>query len=100
MLPMGLEQGAAQALTEYIEANPRRAVYHWLKLLGIYRRRGLQKEFAKAAEKLRTHSNVQDEEWINANSNEPPTLENVLPRLRACAENLVAASGMLKESQA
>ena len=75
MLSMGLEQGAAQALTEYIEANPRHAVYHWLKLLGIYRRRGLQKEFAETAEKLRTHFNIQAEDWIKADSNELPTLE-------------------------
>lgn len=75
MLSMGLEQGAAQALTEYIEANPRQAVYHWLKLLGIYRNRGLQKEFTETAEKLRTHFNIQAEEWIRADTSEPPTLE-------------------------
>ncbi len=76
MLSMGLEQGAAQALTEYIEANPRHAVYHWLKLLGIYRSRELQTEFAETAEKLRAHFNIQAEEWVKAGTGETPSLEN------------------------
>lgn len=76
MLSMGLEQGAAQALIEYIEANPRQAVYHWLKLLGIYRSRGLQKEFTETAEKLRTHFNIQAEEWGKPADGKAPLLEN------------------------
>ena len=76
MLSMGLEQGAAQALIEYIEANPRQAVYHWLKLLGIYRSRGLQKNFTETAEKLRTHFNIQAEEWDKPADDEAPLLEN------------------------
>lgn len=75
MLSMGLEQGAAQALIEYTEANPRHAVYHWLKLLGIYRKRGLQKEFAETAEKLRRHFNIQAEEWGKPAAGEAPMLE-------------------------
>ena len=76
MLSMGLEQGAAQALIEYIESHPRHAVYHWLKLLGIYRSRGLQKEFAETAEKLRKHFNIQAEEWGKPAADEAPMLEN------------------------
>lgn len=76
MLSMGLEQGAAQALIEYIETHPRHAVYHWLKLLGIYRSRGLKKEFAETAEKLRTHFNIQAEEWGAPAENKAPGLEN------------------------
>lgn len=49
MLSMGLQQGAAQALVEYAEANPRNAVYHWLKLLGIYRDGGQRKDFEETA---------------------------------------------------
>ncbi|MFA4968423.1 MAG: hypothetical protein WC540_02250 [Sulfuritalea sp.] len=75
MLSMGLEQGAAQALLEYTEANPRQAVYHWLKLLGIYRKRGQQAEFVETAEKLRKHFNVQAEDWVRADTGEAPTLE-------------------------
>lgn len=76
MLSMGLEQGAAQALTEYIETHPRHAVYHWLKLLGIYRSRGLKKEFAETAEKLRAHFNIQAEEWGKPVEDKAPALEN------------------------
>lgn len=76
MLSMGLEQGAAQALNEYIETHPRDAVYHWLKLLGIYRSRGLKKEFAETAEKLRTHFNIQAEEWGAPTGDKAPSLEN------------------------
>lgn len=80
MLSMGLDQGAAQALLEYTEANPRQAVYHWLKLLGIYRKRGQQAEFVETAEKLRKHFNVQAEEWVRADTGETPTLEK-FPRV-------------------
>ncbi|MCK9379712.1 MAG: hypothetical protein M0P95_01455 [Sulfuritalea sp.] len=62
MLSMGLEQGAAQALVDYTEANPRHAVYHWLKLLSIYRSKGLLKEYKETAEKLRQHFNIQAED--------------------------------------
>lgn len=75
MLSMGLEQGAAQALVEYIEANPRHALHHWLKLLGIYRKRGLHKEFAETAEKLRLNFNIQAEDWAKPATGEVPTLE-------------------------
>lgn len=74
MLSMGLEEGAAKALVEYTEANPRDAVYHMLKLLGIYRKRGLHKEFQDTAEKLRQHFNIQAEDW-NQPTGEAPTLE-------------------------
>lgn len=75
MLSMGLEQGAAQALVEYTEANPRDAIYHMLKLLGIYRKRGLHQEFQETAEKLRKNFNIQAEDWSAAGSGEAPTLE-------------------------
>lgn len=75
MLSMGLEQGAAQALVEYTEANPRHALHHWLKLLGIYRKRGLHKEFTEAAERLRQNFNIQAEDWAKQGSGEAPSLE-------------------------
>ncbi|MDP1611985.1 MAG: hypothetical protein Q8M11_13115 [Sulfuritalea sp.] len=75
MLSMGLEQGAAQALLEYTEANPRHALYHWLKLLGIYRNKGLNKEFAETAEKLRQNFNIQAEFSETAGTRDAPTLE-------------------------
>ena len=75
MLSMGLEQGAAQALVEYTEANPRHALYHWLKLLGIYRKRGLNREFAETAEQLRKNFNIQAEFSAGTDTGEAPTLE-------------------------
>ena len=75
MLSMGLEQGAAQALVEYTEANPRHALYHWLKLLGIYRKRGLNREFAETAEQLRKNFNIQAEFSASTDTDEAPTLE-------------------------
>ena len=80
MLSMGLEQGAAQALIEYTEANPRHAVYHWLKLLGIYRSKGLHEEFKETAEKLRQHFNIQAEDTATTGIGETPTLED-FPRV-------------------
>lgn len=75
MLSMGLEQGAAEALMEYTEANPRDAIYHMLKLLGIYRKRGQRTEFQETAEKLRKNFNIQAEDWTQAENAETPTLE-------------------------
>lgn len=79
MLSMGLEQGAAQALVDYAEANPRDALYHWLKLLGIYRQQGLHKDFAETAEKLRHYFNIHAEysasQDASQDANDPPTLE-------------------------
>ncbi len=75
MLSMGLEQGAAQALIEYTEANPRHALHHWLKLLGIYRKRGLHQEFMAAAEKLRKNFNIQAEYLVKPRKGAMPTLE-------------------------
>jgi hypothetical protein len=80
MLSMGLEQGAAQALIEYTEANPRHAVYHWLKLLGIYRSKGLHEEFKETAEKLRQHFNIQAEDTATMGIGETPTLDD-FPRV-------------------
>lgn len=75
MLSMGLEQSAAQALVEYSEANPRQAVYHWLKLLDIYRGSGHRKDFKETAEKLRQHFNIQADDWTRARGGDAPSLE-------------------------
>ena len=75
MLSLGLEQGAAQTLVEYIDANPRQALYHSIKLLEIYRDSGHRKDFKEAAEKLRKNFNIQAEDWIRESTAEAPTLE-------------------------
>jgi hypothetical protein len=76
MLSMGLEQSAAQALVEFSEANPRQALYHWLKLLDIYRNTGHRKDFKETAEKLRQHFNIQAEDWTKTRTGAVPTLED------------------------
>jgi len=76
MLSMGLEENATQALIGYAEANPRQALYHWLKLLDIYSKAGNSQNFKETAEKLRQHYNIQAEDWAKANAAEAPTLES------------------------
>lgn len=63
MLSMGLAQGAAEALTEHIRANPKHALYHWLKLLEVYRRSQMKEDFERAAGELRQAFNVQPVAW-------------------------------------
>lgn len=63
MLSMGLAHGAAQTLEDHIRHHPRQALYHWLKLLDIYRRSGMEKQFDDSARDLRLHFNVHAFEW-------------------------------------
>jgi hypothetical protein len=66
MVSMGLAQGAADALTERIRVNPKRALYHWLKLLDVYRRSEMKEDFERAAGELRQTFNVQPVAWGGA----------------------------------
>lgn len=87
MLSMGLAQGAAQTLVEYSEAHPRQALYHWLKLLDIYRHGGHREDFQDTAEKLRQHFNIQAEDWARASAGDAPTLES-FPRVSQRVQQL------------
>lgn len=87
MLSMGLQQGAAQALVEYAEANPRQAVYHWLKLLAIYREGGQHEDFAQTADKLRRHFNIRAGEFASADAGSEGSLEN-FPRILTHVEEI------------
>lgn len=80
MLSMGLEGDAAKALVDFSEANPKDVIHHLLKLLGIYRKRGLQEEFRITAEKLSKSFNIQAEDWAKTGSGEAPSLEG-FPRV-------------------
>ena len=80
MLSMGMTQGAAQTLIDYTDANPRQAVYHWLKLLAIYRDSGQRQDFEETAEKLRKFFNIQAADTVSTDPGEAPTLEN-FPRI-------------------
>ena len=96
MLSMGMTQGAAQTLIEYTEANPRQAVYHWLKLLAIYRDTGQRKDFEETAEKLRKFFNIQAAGTTGGDPGEAPTLEG-FPRV---AEQIVQLWSQPEECQA
>jgi len=63
MLSMGLAEGAAEALTDHIRVHPRQALYHWLKLLDVYRATGKRDEFQRTADELRHSFNVQAADW-------------------------------------
>lgn len=97
MISMGLTHGAAQALSEQIRQHPKQALYHWLKLLEIYRHSDMQDDFERAAQELRQYFNVQAQDWHADDSD--ASLED-FPRLAAklqelwptaeCAEFLVS----------
>jgi hypothetical protein len=87
MLSLGLAQGAAQTLLEHISNNPRAALFHWLKLLDIYRTSGHRSDFKQAAEQLRQHFNIQAADWADTSNDTLPTLEEY-PRVTTRLQEL------------
>lgn len=75
MLSMGMASGAAQALVQRIQENPREALAHWLKLLDIYRKDGHRSDFERAAKELQLNFNIRASDWMSADGN-TPSLEN------------------------
>lgn len=63
MLAMGLTHGAAQTLSEQVHGHPKQALFHWLKLLDIYRSSNLRWDFEQAARDMRMFFNVQAPGW-------------------------------------
>ena len=63
MLSFGRVKGAAQALQEYIEQNPKEALQPWVKLLEVYRLAGMKEEFEKLAKNLNQNFNVELVRW-------------------------------------
>ena len=63
MLSFGRTKGAAQALQEYIDANPQEALKPWLRLMDVYRMGGMRHEFEKVARELNRNFNVQVQSW-------------------------------------
>ncbi len=98
MLSMGLTDGAAQTLTDHIRAHPRQALFHWLKLLDIYRKSGMKNDFEKSAQEIQQHFNMAPPDWEPTDPDaKPPNLESyahVISRVqelwprRSCAEYL------------
>ena len=65
MLSFGRINSAAEALTNFIEKNPKDAFAPWLKLLEVYRANGQRTEFDKIALKLNKTFNVWTVDWDN-----------------------------------
>lgn len=63
MLSFGRVQGAAQTLSDYIQANPRQAIRPWLKLLEVYHGAGMRTEFEAVVEQFHRNFNVQKITW-------------------------------------
>lgn len=63
MLSMGLTEGAVQTLSDHISQNPRQALFHWLKLLDIYRKSGMKVDFDKASAEIQQHFNMAPPDW-------------------------------------
>jgi hypothetical protein len=100
MLSMGLTSSATQTLVEHIRTNPRDALFHWLKLLEIYRTSGHRSDFKEAAEQLRQHFNIQAEDWNKVSVKEMPTLEKyerVVERLQTIWTDAEASSNFLRD---
>jgi pilus assembly protein FimV len=71
MLSMGLTQSAARELEQHVGTHPRQALYHWLKLLDIYRQAGLRAEFDQASDRLCRQFNIAPPDWLPEDSSAP-----------------------------
>ena len=79
MLSFGRVKGAAQALQEYIDHNPKEALQPWVKLLDIYRQAGMQAEFESLAKSLNENFNVELLQWSDVpKPGEPGAVDFVL----------------------
>lgn len=78
MLSFGRVKGAAQALQEFIDTNPKEALKPWIRLLDVYRMAGMRHEFERVAGELNTHFNVQVQRWEDGSSDSGHTRIDVL----------------------
>jgi hypothetical protein len=63
MLSFGRVKGAAQALQEYVDANPQETVKPWIRLMDVYRMAGMRHEFERIARDLNKNFNVEVQRW-------------------------------------
>ena len=83
MLSFGRVSGAAQALQEFIEANPKAALQPWIRLLEIYRDSGMRTDFEALASNLNQNFNVEVVHWDHAASGERVEMSlELLPHIR------------------
>ncbi|HRD89926.1 MAG TPA: hypothetical protein PK752_16940, partial [Accumulibacter sp.] len=63
MLSFGRVSGAARTLEEYIAALPQESARPWIRLLHLYQRNGMRKEFEALTVKLNRNFNVEILAW-------------------------------------
>jgi TolA-binding protein len=89
MLSFGRVNSAAEALTGFIENNPKEAFTPWLKLLEVYRASGQHIEFDKIAQKLNKTFNVWMVNWDNFNdARHPAHCLEAMPHIMARLQQL------------
>ncbi|MDR3087476.1 MAG: hypothetical protein LBU45_05945, partial [Azoarcus sp.] len=87
MLSFGRINSAAEALSSFVENNPKEAFAPWLKLLEVYQASGQHTEFDKVARKLNKTFNVWTVNWDNFNDTRSPEhglekMPHILERLQ------------------
>ena len=104
MLSFGRVKGAAQALQEYVDANPREAMKPWMRLIDVYRMAGMRHEFEKAARELNKNFNVEVQQWDSSAETEGQSVVDVVldsqsPNHRegAQAEGLESMSAIVEQ---
>jgi hypothetical protein len=90
MLSFGRVKGAAQALQEYIDANPQEAVKPWMRLLDVYRMGGMRAEFEKVAGELNKHFNIQVPPWEEGAAASGAGVDVVIDSGKPAGEGVVA----------
>ena len=93
MLSFGRVKGAAQALQEYIDANPKEALQPWMRLLDVYRMAGMRAEFEALARNLNKNFNVEVLYWEPPPADTSHTIDFVVDdSMPMCAPTVKAAS--------
>jgi pilus assembly protein FimV len=70
MLSFGRVTGAARTLEEYLAALPQESLRPWIRLLQIYERNGMRKEFEALTLKLNRNFNVEVIRWSGGEPSE------------------------------
>lgn len=93
MLSFGRVKGAAQALKEYIDQNPKEALQPWVKLLEVYRLADMKDEFEALAKSLNENFNVELLHWSDMpKADEPGAVDFVLELVPQEVDVVPAAS--------
>ncbi len=100
MLSFGRVKGAAQALQEYVDANPQETVKPWIRLMDVYRMAGMRHEFERVARELNKNFNVEVQKWelpaegVDTEVDLVLDTENMQPMSRAAEAKVEGVEGM------